>query len=200
MLTPRSYISYSSMTLFERDREAWADLYLYEKKQHETKNMRYGSKMADALELDEATGDAMLDLMVSRLPKFEIMDKPFECPLKNGKNEIITLLIKPDTAMPDLSAFKEYKTSVRKWTQKMANESAQITFYATGIWLLKGKIPHDIELVNVPVRYQEDGSLTPTGEIHRFRTHRTLTDIIKMTARVRRNWAAMNDFCEQELL
>ena len=199
MLTPRPYISFSQMTLFERDPEAWADKYLYDKPQRTSRNMAYGSKLADSLESDVATGDAMLDLMAAKLPKFELMDKPFECPLKNGK-ETITVLIKPDTAMPDLSAFKEYKTSTRKWTQKMADESGQITFYATGMWLLTKKIPHDIELVNIVVDYEPDGTLTPTGEMHRFRTHRSLTDIIKMTSRIRKNWQEIKDFCEKELI
>ena len=115
MLTPRPYISFSQMVLFEHDPEKYADQYIYGNKQRISRNIAYGSQMATALESGEASGDPLLDLMAAQLPKFELMDVPFEAELKNGK-ETITLLAKPDTMKADCSAFKEYKTSTRKWT------------------------------------------------------------------------------------
>ena len=82
----------------------------------------------------------------------------------------------------------------------MADESGQITFYATGIWLKYGFIPQDIELVNVQVEYMLDGTLQPTGEMWRFPTKRTMVDIIKMTGRMKKAWAGINELCEKELL
>lgn len=161
--------------------------------------MAYGSKLADGLENEEATGDPLLDLMMARIPKFELMDVAFQVPLKDGKNTI-QILAKPDTAKVDYSAFKEYKTSVRPWSQKMADDSGQITFYATAMWLKTKKIPKDIELVDVVVEYLEDGSLQPTGEMLRFPTERTMVDIIKMTARMKRAYHGICKLCEQELL
>src|SRR3990167_8833891 len=147
MLTPRNYLSFSQMTLFEMSPEKYADRYLFGKKERISRNMSYGSMMAYGLEVEEGTGDPLLDLMMARLPKFELMDKPIEADLPDGKG-VIHILAKPDTAKADYTAFKEYKTSVRKWTQRMANESGQITFYTTVIWLKTKKIPKDIELVD----------------------------------------------------
>lgn len=199
MPTPRPYISFSQMTLFEMNPQKYVEQYIYGKKQRTTRNMAYGSLMADGLENDESTGDPVLDMMMAKIPKFEIRDKAFEVDLKDGKKKI-TLLCKPDTMKEDMTAFKEYKTSVRAWSQKMADESGQITFYATGMWLKIGKIPQDIELVDVVVQYNEDGSLTPTGEMLRFKTKRTMVDIIKMTGRIKRAWAGINKLCDSELL
>ena len=199
MLTPRPYLSFSQLTLFERSPELYAEQYLYNQKQRISRNMSYGSKMAEGLEFETATGDPMLDLMMARIPKFELMDKPVEATLEDGKAKI-RLLAKPDTSKADYSAFKEYKTSVRKWTQRMADESGQVTFYATVIWLKTGKIPQDIELVNVQVDYDEEGRLAPTGELLRFPTKRTMTDIIKMTKRMRDGWHGIKSLCEKELL
>ncbi|HEY5918590.1 MAG TPA: hypothetical protein VIU13_14335 [Chryseolinea sp.] len=199
MLTPRAYLSFSQMTTFEMSPQKYADHYIYGKEQRVTINMAYGSRMAEGLEFEEATGDPLLDMMMAQIPKFELMDKPIEADLPFGKG-VIRLLAKPDTAKADFTAFKEYKTSVRKWTQKMADDSGQITFYATVMWLLTHRIPQDIELVNVQVKYQDDGQLTPTGEILRFRTHRTMVDILKMTARMKRAWKGINDLCAEELL
>lgn len=187
------------MTLFEMSPAKYVEQYIYGQKQRTTRNMAYGSMLADGLEAGESTGDPLLDLVMARLPKFELMDKPIEAELKNGK-ETIHLLAKPDTAKADYSAFLEYKTSVRKWNQKMANESGQITFYATTIWLKTGKIPKDIELVNAVVEYMPDGRLQPTGEIWRFPTTRAMIDVIRMVTRMKRAWAGIKTLCEKELL
>lgn len=199
MMTPRNYLSFSQMTLFEMSPQKYIDQYIYKKKQRVTRNMAYGTLLADGLENDESTGDPVLDMMMVKMPKFELMDIAFEVPLKDGK-KTITLLAKPDTAKADYSAFKEYKTSTRAWTQKMADESGQVTFYATCMWIKTGKIPQDIELVNVPVKYNGDGSLTPTGEMIRLPTNRSMVDIIKMCSRMKRAWAGINKLCESELL
>jgi hypothetical protein len=216
MFRPRPYLSFSQMTKFEMSPERFIAEYVRKEKQRITRNMAYGSQMATGLEKDEASGDPMLDLMMATIPKFEIMDKPIESPkgvgvwyerdkknvmvptITDGK-EIIPLLAVPDTMRPDMSAFKEYKTSVRKWTKKMADESGQITFYATTIWLITGKIPADIELVNVPVAYQEGGQLSPTGELVQIPTRRTMVDVIRMTGRIKKAWAGIGELCEKEI-
>jgi len=199
MLTPRKYLSFSQMALFEMNPQKYISQYIYGEKQRITRNMQYGTIMADALENDELSGDPMLDIMMTKIPKFELRDKAFEVDLKDGK-KTIRILCKPDTMKADMTAFKEYKSSTRAWTQKMADDSGQITFYSTGMWLSTGKIPQDIELVCVVVKYNEDGSLTPTGEIVRYRTQRSMVDIIKMCSRMKRAWAGINKLCESELL
>ncbi len=199
MLTPRPYLSFSQMTLFEMSPQKYTDQYIYKKPQRITRNMAYGSMLADGLENNEATGDPILDMMMVKIPKFELMDIAFEVDLKDGK-KTIRILAKPDTAKADYTAFKEYKTSTRAWTQKMADDSGQVTFYATAMWLKTGKIPQDIELVCVVVRYNDDGSLTPTGEMKVYKTKRTMVDIIKMCSRIKRAWAGINKLCESELL
>jgi len=199
MLTPRPYLSFSQMTLVEMSPKRYVDQYIHKKPQRINRNMAYGSKLADGLENDESTGDPLLDIMMIYIPKFELMDIAFETPLKDGK-KTISILAKPDSYKADGTAFKEYKTSVRNWTQKMADDSGQITFYATAFWLKNGFIPQDIELVNVPVQYNPDGSLSPTGEMIVYKTQRTMVDIIKMTTRMKRGWSTINKLCESELL
>lgn len=212
----RPYLSFSALTTYEQSEEKFIDRYVYGKKTRITRNIAYGKDVADSLKNYEATGDPFLDLVVAKIPKFEVMDQPIEDKkgvevynpheykkyrvpaLKNGK-ELIPLMAIPDSIKKDYSAFKEYKTSVRKWTQRMADESGQITFYATAIWLATGKIPEDIELVNVELQYAEDGSLYPTGEIYRFKTKRTMVDIIKMTGRIRSGWKGIKDLMSKEL-
>lgn len=220
MFTPREYLSFSQMTLFEMSPEKYLEKYVYLRKEYVSQNMLYGSKIAKGLEDEEATGDPLLDLVMTRLPKFERMDKPVEggpgaievyyerdkknyrVPVLENSGGNIPLLAVPDTATGLYQAFKEYKTSTRKWTRRMADESGQITFYATTIWLATGISPKDqyIELVNVPVEYNKDGRLQPTNEIVRLPTKRTMADAIRMTRRMRNVWAGINELCKNELL
>lgn len=210
-------MSFSSMSLFEMSREKWANQYLFGKKQRISRNMAYGSMLASGMEHDKLSGDPILDLMMVKLPRYDLADKivedkngvevlykhdgkTYKVPYMTDKKEKIPLLAKPDTMSFDGLKFAEYKTSVRNWTQKMVDESGQLTFYATAIWLKTKKIPHDIKLINVVVNYGEGGALSPTGEILTFETKRTMTDILKMTARIRRNWKEIKKFCEEELI
>ena len=155
--------------------------------------------------------------MLSKVPKFarmdevvedgggievyyEVYDKKIFVPaLENGMNDI-PLLAKPDTASKNYAAFKEYKTSTRPWTQKMADDSGQISFYATAIWVKTGKIPKDIELVDIVVDYDENSALRPTGKLLRFPTQRTMVDIIKMSGRIKHAWRGIQKLCESEIL
>lgn len=198
-MTPKPYLSYSQMAVFERNPEEYADRYLFGEKQRISRNMALGSELAEGLEAGEATGNPLLDLVAARLPKYELMDKPLEAELKDKKGTI-RLLAKPDSAKADYSAFYEYKTSTRKWTQKMVDESGQISFYATAIWLKTGKIPQDIKLICAETAYDEQGRVYATGEMWTIPTKRTLADIIKMTARIRRAWRGIEALCDKELI
>ena len=212
------YLSCSSMCTFEMDKQKFLDIYVYGNKQRISKNMAYGSKLADSMENEVASGDLLLDLMMAKLPKYDLPDMIIEdkekgveitnphdgqkyvVPFIQDRKEIIPLVAKPDSAKSDYSAFLEYKTSTKKWTQKLVDESTQLTFYATAIYLKTGKIPEDIELVNVQTEYQEDGSMTVTGEIYRFKTHRTLVDILRMQSRIKKAWSGIKTLTANELL
>lgn len=218
-MRPRPYLSYSQMTKFEMSKEKFIAEYLHGERGRISRNMALGSTLADGLMDEEAAGDPILDLVMAKLPKFELMDRPVLDPkgvvvpferkkkieyvripvLTNGGDDI-PLLALPDTSKPDYTAFKEYKSSIRRWTQKMADESGQITFYVTTMWISTGKIPNDIELVNAQTEYAEDGSVHPTGVIFRYKTTRSMADVLKMTKRIRTAWAGIKEVCEKELL
>ena len=205
-MTPRPYLSYSSMVLLEKNPKQWIRQYLYDETFRPNSGMVFGKKMADGLENDEDTGDIALDLMMTKIPKFEIMDKEFTADLKtgrrltSGKPEIIKILCKPDTRKGDHSAFKEYKTAQKRWTKKQVDESDQITFYATGMFLITSKIPGDIELVEIPTKRALDGKIECTGEIYRHHTVRSMGQILQMMVRMKRAWSTINKICEEELL
>lgn len=195
-MTPQGYLSWSQLTLWESSPERYAEKYFYGKKTPINRGMAFGKKMADGLERDEMTGDMALDMIMVQIPKFEVMDKEFRAELKDGKNTII-ILAKPDTMKADLTAFKEYKTGVTRWTKKKVDECGQITFYAMAIWLKTGKIPQDIELVDVATKQALDGKIEATGDVIRHPTARTMADILRMMVRVKKCWAGINKAMEE---
>lgn len=230
MITPRAYLSWSSMDLLEHSVEKWKSLYFHGEQRRANSGMMFGRKLADGLENnEEVTGDIVLDLLIGRMPMFEIRDKVIEDPrqkeieieeydnktgelrmvkyrlpvLKNGKKEI-PILIKPDTTKADLKAFKEVKTGQEPWTKSRFDKLGQITFYAAGLYLITGQIPKDIEGVWVQTEKQPNGpvdvKIGATGEIRVFKTERTMSDILRMMVRMKKAWELIEKICEEELL
>lgn len=212
---PRYYLSPSQKVLWKKSRKDYIAKYIHDKPQFVTKEMKFGTKMASALEDDEFTGDPLLDTVMMQIPKFECADLVSEVELKIGKESMI-LYGRMDSRKADHSAFKEYKTGkypkdgkVGKsggWTQKKVDEDPQITFYATMCYILNKKIPSDIELVWIVTEDELDakgnptGKIVATGEILRFPTHRTMTHIINEMEDMRRVWKEIGEACEEILL
>jgi hypothetical protein len=199
MLTPKPYLSWSQLNLFESSPERYKNLYIFGEKLPINRGMAYGKQLAEGLEKEEMTGDPALDLVSNQIPAFEQREMRVEVDMKNGK-EIIPLLIVMDTAKKDLTAFKEYKTAQTRWTKKQVDESGQITFYATAIWLKTGKIPQDIELVGIQTKKQLDGKIEATGEVYRIPTSRNIGDCLKMMVRIKKAWAGIQKLTAQEWL
>lgn len=192
------------MDLIERNPKKWRRVYILDEKLRANSGMVFGRQMADSLENGEMTGDPVLDLMIEKLPKFEIMDKPVEAVLKTAEGKKIRLLAKPDTMKADGTAFKEYKTGQEPWTQKKVDGSGQIDFYATTLYLKNGFIPTDVELVQVLTAKQGNGSLDvkigATGDILRFKRVVTTAQVLKMMVRMKRAWELIEKICEEEFL
>lgn len=203
MITPRPYLSWSSMSLFENNIEAWKKVYIHGEKTWDNNGMKFGRQMAEGLEDDKFTGDAVLDLVIEQIPKFEIMDKAVEAVLKNGKNPV-PLLAKPDTMKADFTAFKEYKTGQEPWSRKKVDTWGQIDFYAVVLFIKSGKIPSDIELVHIPTRKIDKGDprskLEATGEIIRHKTIRNMSQILNMMVRMKRAWEGIQKVTAEEML
>jgi hypothetical protein len=198
-LTPRGYLSWSQLNLWESSPERYKKVYLYGEKLPINKGQAFGAKMADGLEDDEATVDPLLDAVMTRIPKFETMEREIRTIIKAG-DETIPLLAKIDTAKKNLSGFKEYKTGQTRWTQGQVDKSGQIDFYAMAIYAKTGKIPWDIELVHIETKAAPDGRIAATGQIFRHPTVRTMNQILNMMVRAKRSWVGIKQLSEEELL
>src|SRR3990167_7176213 len=182
----RPYLSHSAMTLWNKNTELFKAKYLEGKDFGMNRGQHLGREVAEALENDTETGDIVKDLVLAQIPSYEIRDKEIRMTL-TGKEEV-PLLIKPDSVKADHSAFLEIKTGLQgTWNQEKVNKDDQLTFYATGLYILTGKIP-TMELIHAPTNQDEIGRPSLTGEIKRYPTTRTLLDIMKMKVRMRATW------------
>lgn len=197
MITPRPYLSWSQLDLFEKDPEGYREIYIKGGVKPANAFMQLGKEVADSMETGEETGDPMKDLVISMIPKFEDKEVEIRATIKVGKNEI-PLFGKMDSGKKnDLSAFKEVKTGV-KWTQRRADEHGQLTFYCTIIKEITKKIPENIELVWAET-VVEKGRPRLTGRVVTFKTKRTLADIIKMKARIKKAWEGIQEMMSEEV-
>lgn len=193
MLRAREYISWSQLTIYEQDPELYVKVYIRGERMPINRGMALGSEIATALETGEPTGDLVKDLVIDGMGSLDLRDKMFKATIDD-----IPIVFRIDSASKDLDYIKEFKTGETKWTQKKADEHGQITFYCAGVRALTSKIPK-AELVWAPTK-KVNGKPELTGEIKRFKTNRTLTDILKMQARINKAWKGIGELCEREIL
>src|SRR3990167_258412 len=207
---PESYLNHTQLKTWETSPSSYIKFFVEGKKLGINRGMALGKSISDALELDEETGDPMKDLVIAGIPKFEegddIADEFMYMTLEHGVIKI-PLRIRPDRCKKDLTAFKEYKTGPKgSWHQAKVDKDSQITYYATGLYIKweelfgKGRIPDDIELVHAVTEKDEEGRLHLTGEIIRYRTKRTLLDIMKMKVRRKKAWKEIGAMVELDII
>lgn len=204
-MTPRPYLSRFSMLLWESSRKRWFEYYFGSAKKFGNRGMDLGTEVADAMKNDEETGDFGKDLVISQMPKCAIRDQSFIVTLGKGK-DAVPILIKPDGLSEDWMELDETKTGseLDPWTQRKVDDDPQLTFYATGIYIEKKKIPSKIRLAYAPTEMildREDGIEKPrlTGEVKIFHTQRHMSEILNMMVRMRKAWREINAACEARI-
>lgn len=198
-ITPRPYLSWTQMDLFETSPDQYVRTYIGGEARRSNMGQDLGKEIANGLETGENTGDITKDLVIAKLPKFELMDNEFKAEILISK-EKIPLFAKIDSAKKDLSSIIEYKTGLEKypWNQIKADKWDQITFYCVVVHAITGKIPQS-ELVWAPTRIV-DGNPELTGEIKRFKTTRTTADILKFKIRMKKCWLGIIELVKSEIL
>lgn len=180
--TPRPYISWSQLNLYENDLDAYRRRYFDGIQQPTNQYLETGKKLADRLETGLETGDEFIEYLAIFLPKYPKIE--FEI---KANWEEIPVLGKLDGYNPAGRIIGEYKTG-KCWTQSMVDKSDQLTFYAMLVWLKYKKFPSEIRLHWAKTEIDEYGELRITGDIKTFKTIRTLSDIILLRGRIKSAW------------
>ena len=123
--TPKPYLSHSQIALVLRSPRDYVRQYIYGEKGMASIQQEYGSLVHDILE-GRTKVPKSLKKALQNVPRYKETDVEIKTTLKRESSEICLL------GRLDGLDFNqgEYKTGVKPWTQKMANESLQLKLYA----------------------------------------------------------------------
>lgn len=184
--SPRGYLSWSQLQLFEKDPNLYYQVYCEGLDQFRSKYLELGKKLATTLESGHsADGDPILELMTVYMPAYPAREFDLKATFEG-----IPLVGKLDGWNEKTLTIGEYKSG-KSWTQAMANETGQLTFYALLVWLKYKKLPANIYLHWARTDEDMEGNLMLTGDIKTFRTERSLKDIILFSKRIKSAWAGI---------
>ena len=189
--TPRDYLSWSQLSLWERSPELYRRVYLEGIKQPENQYLKMGKAVAERLETGIETDDELIEHLALFMPKYPKTE--FEIKVDW---EGVPLLGRLDGWNLHNRIIGEMKTSKNDWTQTMVDKSDQLTFYSLLIWLKYGKLPLEIRLHWAKTEIDENGKLQINGDITTFKTIRTLSDIILLRGRIKVCWEGIQKMCK----
>jgi len=181
--SPRGYLSWSQMSLWEKDPNMYYQVYFEGLDQFRTKYLTLGKRMATCLEngFDEEH-DPLFEMLAVFMPSYPYRE--FEI---NAVFEGIPLKGKLDGFNEKTLTIGEYKTG-KCWTQSMVDSTGQLTFYALLVWLKYKKLPKEIFLHWAKTDEDMEGNLKLTGDIKTFKTQRSLKDLILFSKRIKSAW------------
>jgi hypothetical protein len=191
MSTPRQYLSWSQLQLWEKDPQQYFLVYFEGVNKYRSKYIELGKRLAKCLELGkDELGDQLIEKVAKLIPNYP--NKEFEI---RETFEGISLLSFLDGWDEDNFIIHEVKSGTH-WCQKDVDNCSQLSFYALQIWLKYKKLPKSIELHWAKTEVLPDGSLVLTGEVKNFKTTRTLKDIIIIGGRIKKAWKGIQTLGE----
>ena len=187
LLLPRP-LSWSSLHLLETDERRWVAKYLEGKEVNfNNSGIRFGKKFAERLEgkkdieSENEAEEVEFAAITKAIIHYEKPEMPLSCVFHSEDGDI-PLIGSADTAMLDLSAFRERKTGRVRWTQQKAQEHGQMHFYAFEIFLITKKIPKaHLDWLETEESF---GVVSFTGLVRPFEVIITPVDIINMKRRI----------------
>ncbi len=203
-MTPRGYISYTQLSLWERSPEKYKELYMDGGTLPINRGMAFGKRVHEALEHNTTTGDPLLDLVISNMPKYKTFEHEIHANLKSGERKagkigipLFGILDNYDKRTHD---FADFKTGQKWWSKGKVDDDDQLTFYTLLIYAEFRVIPKNIALIQILTkRDPQTQQIDATGEYKVFKTTRTLSDILMMAGRIEKAWGEIGDMVMKEL-
>lgn len=186
-------LSWSSLSCFDDkdwgNPEKWYERYVLGIQEKPSRELLFGSKIDKLLQDDPE--------FLPEIERYPLMQYKLEADYKD-----IKLLGYPDGWDPynDRKRMVDYKTGKNPWTQKKADETGQLTMYATMLYLAEGIKPEEIdfEIVWMPTTQHADLSIgfVKDFKVQIFKTKRSMTDVLKFMARIEKTYKAMIKYSE----
>lgn len=193
-------LSWSNLSSWEWDKKEWAKKYLDGIEQVPGPELIWGKFLADSIENGTCEVPGLLDMLEST--------KEFEFKCKLGKIELIGYA----DAFCD-KTFKilhEVKSGVKLFDQKRVDDMGQITMYLLMNFIINKVKPEDVDVTIfwVPTEKNEMDNGDFSGHdynikfiepivVRKFKTKRTLQDIIQFGAYIKKTHKEMLSFAEK---
>lgn len=174
--------SWSQISSFEFDPEQWYRKYFLKEEEYETEELKFGKMIGEKLASDP-----------NFLPEVPRLDK-FEHCFRVVFGGITLIGYADGFCTATKKKLDEYKTGVKEWTQKRADEHGQFDMYLLMHYITEKIKPEDVELrlVWLPTERREDGDFKVSIKLKEpvepkiFKTKRTMSDILNFGARINR--------------
>lgn len=181
-------LSWSQISSFEYDKEAWYDKYILKKKPEETEALRFGKQVGERLETDQS--------FLTQIPRDGVMEHPMKAKFGN-----VWLVGYADCYRKTPPRLDEYKSGKKPWDKKRVDEHGQLTLYCLLEYLLSGTKPEDTEiwLHWMPTKENGDFSVTFNGnDFEHFQTTRTMKDILEFGMRINKTVKEMYEYVDKK--
>ena|SRR3990167_10553317 len=194
-ITPRSYFSWSSYSLFGRSPEQWRKRYFLGEKGPQTPAMVFGKKFALAREKGE---DEELEHITMFLPTYPRREYEMTTTVRiDGKDVVLLGIFDGCDLRRHIVA--DDKTGA-KWTQTMVDKSEQLTWYSFIYWKKKGVLPK-LRLHWIETRTEGlalNWKIVATGKGETFDTTRTVKDFLPLVEKINKRWRGIIQLCDIE--
>ncbi len=183
-------LSWSQISSFRYNPESWYKRYILGEKEPDTPELIFGSSVGKKLEVDPT--------YLPQVPRHNKMEHAFSVVF----NDIKMVGFCDSFCIDTNKKLLEYKTGVKAWDQKRADEHGQITMYALMNYITNKIKPEDMEiqLVWLPTQKKESGdfkreiSFVDEQNIKIFKTKRTMGDILRFGAEIKKVYEEMDAF------
>ncbi len=191
-------LSWSAISSFEYDKEQWYRRYVLGEQDKPSPELIFGKAFADSVEAGKPLAPVTQHSKVEQ--QFTVMFGPI--PLVGYADTF-------DDAY--FRAIGEYKTGVKKWDQKRVDEHGQITMYCLMNFITNRIKPDEVDLflewiptMKIPKENGDFGDFdyeiafaSNPPEVIKFKTRRTMADILEFGARIVRVYNEMEQYALQ---
>lgn len=196
--TPRGYLSWSQLDLWERNPDEYVQVYFMGKKRPPNKHMLFGSEVADDGDKGSSERETVKALNML-LPTYKHMEHKIDAETKT-QHGILRLHGRIDTFDSKPLRFRERKTGTVPWTAAKVARHGQIDFYHMLIYLTGKKLPTEAWLDWAQTRENDDGDIELTGYTQEFSANRTMADVLKMIARATKAAVEIEELYQKKLM
>lgn len=183
--------SWSQMSSFKWDKEQWYSRYVMGEVLPSTPELDFGSMIGKKIETDPT--------YLPQVPRHNVMEHPFSVVFSDIKmvGYCDSFCTKTNKKL------LEYKTGVKEWDQKRCDEHGQLTAYALFNYITNKVKPEDmdIQLIWLPTKRVDDVEnftkiieFVDEQNIKIFKTKRTMKDILKFGAEIKKIYREMDAF------